>query len=54
MDERPEDFLSDLQRFVTEVSTKRQPTPDADRLTDGVDDAPLPLYPPSETAPVDG
>lgn len=53
MDERPNEFLQDLQRFVTEVSKKQQPTPDADSLTDGVDDAPLPLYPPSETAPID-
>ncbi len=41
MDERPEEFLHDLQRFVTDVSSERQPTPDADSLTDGVDDAPL-------------
>ena len=54
MDERPAEFLHDLQRFVTDVSSERQPTPDADSLTDGVDDAPLPLYPPSKTAPVDG
>lgn len=54
MDERPAEFLNDLQRFVTDVSSERQPTPDADSLTDGVDDAPLPLYPPSKTAPVDG
>ena len=53
MDERPNEFLQDLQRFVTEVTKKQQPTPDADSLTDGVDDAPLPLYPPSETAPID-
>lgn len=54
MDEMPEKFLSDLQRFVTIVSSKQQPTPKADTLTDGADDAPLPLYPPSESAPVDG
>ncbi len=54
MDERPEEFLHDLQRFVTDVGSERQPTPDADSLTDGVDDAPLPLYPPSKTAPVQG
>lgn len=54
MDEMPDKFLSDLQRFVTDVSSKQQPTPKADTLTDGADDAPLPLYPPSESAPVDG
>ncbi len=52
MDEVPDKFLDDLQRFVTDVSSKKQPTPEADTLTDGVDDAPLPLYPPSESAPV--
>ena len=52
MDERPQEVLKDLQRFVTEVSHKRQPTPEADTLTDGIE-APVPLYPPSETAPVD-
>ncbi|DBA94317.1 hypothetical protein WJX77_007900 [Trebouxia sp. C0004] len=54
MDERPAEFLHDLQRFVTDVSSERQPTPDADSLTASVDDAPLPLYPPSKSAPVDG
>ena len=52
MDEMPEKFLDDLQRFVTDVASKQQPTPRESTLTDGVDDAPLPLYPPSETAPV--
>lgn len=53
MDERPKEVLRDLQQFVTEVSCRPQPTPDADTLTDRQDDAPLPLYPPSKTASVD-
>ena len=52
MDEMPDKFNADIQRFVTDVASVRQPLPRENTLTDGVDDAPLPLYPPSETAPV--
>lgn len=52
MDEMPDKFMADLQRFVTNVACDRQPLPREDTLSDGVDDAPLPLYPPSQTAPV--
>ena len=52
MDEMPDKFLADLQRFVTDIASQEQPIPKEDSLTNGVDDAPLPLYPPSETAPV--
>lgn len=52
MDEMPDKFMADLQRFVTDVASDRQPLPRGDTLTDRVDDAPLPLYPPSKTAPV--
>lgn len=52
MDEMPDRFLADLLQFVTEVGSAQQPKPAEDTLSDGVDDAPLPLYPPSETAPV--
>ena len=49
MDEMPEKFLADLQRFVTDVASKQQPKPREDDLADTVDSTPLPLYPPSET-----
>ena len=52
MDEMPDRFLEDLQQFVTEVGSAKQPKPAENTLSDGVDDAPLPLYPPSETAPI--
>ena len=52
MDEMPDKFMADLQRFVTDVASEKQPLPRQGTLTDGVDNAPLPLYPPSETAPV--
>ena len=52
MDEMPDKFLADLQRFVTDVAAKQQTKPVANDLSDGVDSAPLPLYPPSETAAV--
>ena len=52
MDEMPDRFLEDLQQFVTEVGSAKQAKPAENTLSDGVDDAPLPLYPPSETAPI--
>lgn len=52
MDEMPDKFIADLQRFVTDVASQKQPLPREGMLTDGVDDAPLPLYPPSKSAPV--
>ncbi len=52
MDEMPDKFLADLQRFVTDVASEKQPLPRENTLTDGVDDAPLPLYPPSKSAPI--
>lgn len=52
MDEMPDKFIADLEGFVTDVASQEQPLPREGSLTDGVDDAPLPLYPPSESAPV--
>lgn len=52
MDEMPDRFLADLQHFVTEVGSEKQKKPAQSSFSDGIDDAPLPLYPPSETAPV--
>ena len=52
MDEMPDKFIADLQRFVTDVSSQKQSLPREGTLTNGVDEAPLPLYPPSKSAPV--